>query len=309
MAEASIARTSRILDMVPFLGEHQGISLSDLSQHFGVSEKQIYEDLNLIFVCGVPGYLPDDLIDISFEEGFVTVSNPQKLDRPRSLNYEEVSTLLLALEVLNDVLDPEKQKSLMKLAHKLRTEFKVGHDIEIIPSDSYGDEIAIIEEAISKRIAIGFSYLSTNSDSLTKREVLPTSVSINTSEIYLFGIEIGSQILKSFRFSRMKELQILSEREVPEAAESSVESKVNNPMTARIEIRSGAHRLLEEDGGVIRIVSESSGTIIGDIEYWTDDWLFRRLRSFAPNVRILEPLDLNEAFLARVRGALAPYQP
>ena len=41
MSESALDRTARALDLVPYLLEHQGISISELAQVFGVSEKQI----------------------------------------------------------------------------------------------------------------------------------------------------------------------------------------------------------------------------------------------------------------------------
>ena len=48
MSESALDRTARALDLVPYLLEHQGISITELSEVFGVSEKQINDDLILI---------------------------------------------------------------------------------------------------------------------------------------------------------------------------------------------------------------------------------------------------------------------
>ena len=41
MTEASITRTARALDLIPFLLEHQGISVAELAAEFQVSQIQI----------------------------------------------------------------------------------------------------------------------------------------------------------------------------------------------------------------------------------------------------------------------------
>ena len=66
MSESALERTSRALDLVPYLLEHQGISITELAEVFGVSENQINEDLILIHMCGLPGYTPLELIDMYY---------------------------------------------------------------------------------------------------------------------------------------------------------------------------------------------------------------------------------------------------
>ena len=52
---APLARTARLLDLVPYLNTHQGIALKDLAQHFDVSTSQMSADLTTLWMCGLPG--------------------------------------------------------------------------------------------------------------------------------------------------------------------------------------------------------------------------------------------------------------
>ena len=100
MTESALDRTARALDLVPYLLEHQGISVAELAQVFGVSEKQINSDLILIHMCGLPGYTPLELIEMYYEDGYVTVSDPQSLNKPRKMNRTEITSLLVSLDLL-----------------------------------------------------------------------------------------------------------------------------------------------------------------------------------------------------------------
>ncbi|MGH2693871.1 MAG: hypothetical protein ACRDJJ_03540, partial [Actinomycetota bacterium] len=66
-------RMRRILLMIPYVVRHPGVSLDDLSERFGVDKRTLVDDLQLIFFCGLPGYTPADLIEVSFEGGRVYV--------------------------------------------------------------------------------------------------------------------------------------------------------------------------------------------------------------------------------------------
>jgi len=49
-----LEQTARLLDLVPFLLSHQGISLFELAKHFKVESDVMLDDLN---TCGCAAYL------------------------------------------------------------------------------------------------------------------------------------------------------------------------------------------------------------------------------------------------------------
>ena len=77
-----LERTSRLLDLVPYINTHQGISLVDLAQVFEVSTEQMISDLTTLWMCGLPGYTPLELMDLDFESGYVTIRNAPTLAKP-----------------------------------------------------------------------------------------------------------------------------------------------------------------------------------------------------------------------------------
>ena len=68
MVENAALRAIRLLDLVPYIVSHPGISIAELAKEFAISRDEVLKDLNLLFLCGLPGYTPLELIDISFDE-------------------------------------------------------------------------------------------------------------------------------------------------------------------------------------------------------------------------------------------------
>lgn len=66
--ESATDRLSRLLTMVPWLVNRQGIDLAEAAAGLGVSERQLEDDLQLLFMCGY-GQMPDELIDAQWEAG------------------------------------------------------------------------------------------------------------------------------------------------------------------------------------------------------------------------------------------------
>ena len=81
-AESATARLGRLLTLVPWLLDHQGVPVEQAAETFGVTPAQLEADLALLFVCGTPGHLPDDLIDADWEDGRIFLTNAESLARP-----------------------------------------------------------------------------------------------------------------------------------------------------------------------------------------------------------------------------------
>jgi proteasome accessory factor C len=51
-------RLARLLALVPYLVARPGARVEDVARAFGVDEQRLADDLELLFVCGLPGHLP-----------------------------------------------------------------------------------------------------------------------------------------------------------------------------------------------------------------------------------------------------------
>ena len=102
MVENAALRAIRLLDLVPYIVSHPGISIAELAREFSISRDEVLKDLNLLFLCGLPGYTPLELIDISFDEESVVIRDPQNLAAPRNLNESEALIARIALAALEE---------------------------------------------------------------------------------------------------------------------------------------------------------------------------------------------------------------
>jgi proteasome accessory factor C len=64
------------------------------------------KDLNLLWVCGLPGHGPGDLIDVEFEGETVTLLEPAGVTRPLRLTVDEALALIVALRALAETPGP-----------------------------------------------------------------------------------------------------------------------------------------------------------------------------------------------------------
>ena len=99
--ETATARLARLLTMVPWLLNRQGIDVQQAADDLGVSVEQLEADLNLLFLCGY-GQMPDELIEADWEGGKVFVGNADTIARPLRLGVDEAVTLMVGLRSLRE---------------------------------------------------------------------------------------------------------------------------------------------------------------------------------------------------------------
>ena len=96
-------RLPRLLALVPYLQAHNGIGIEEAAADFGISEDQLRRDLQLLWMCGLPGHGPGDLIDLSFEGDTISVVFDAGMSRPLRLTAEEALPLVVALRTLAEM--------------------------------------------------------------------------------------------------------------------------------------------------------------------------------------------------------------
>ncbi len=90
----TVQRLSRILSMLPWVIANQGATVDEVCTRFGYTPSELVKDLNLIFVCGLPGYGPGDLMTAYVDEDEVVVDTADYFAEPLRLTSAEALVLL-----------------------------------------------------------------------------------------------------------------------------------------------------------------------------------------------------------------------
>src|SRR5258708_12932866 len=97
------ARLVRLLNMVPYFQANPKITYAEAASDLGVSVNQLRDDLNQLWMCGLPGYGPGDLIDFEFSGDTIEVTFTAGIDHPLRLTSPEATPGLLPLRTLPDL--------------------------------------------------------------------------------------------------------------------------------------------------------------------------------------------------------------
>ena len=308
MAETAIDRTKRALDLIPYVMERPGITVQELARDFAVSEKQIRADLDLLFVCGLPGYSPLELIDISTDDDFVDVIEPQLLDHPRNLTRREIVALVIALEALaasRNTLDPLRA-TITQLQGKLQGALDrpiAKPEVVNSEADPHG-VLATVEQALANNRELEVEYLSAKSDTRTVRRIAPTRIYMQNGSGYLHAWCYNSKGERTFRIDRIVRADLL-ENSDPIDNRTSRDSDAAQQIV--VSLRSGAREFLERHRGICTVESFTDDETVLRVHVEDTNWLLRTLVGYGTAARIEKPAEIAAKLSEMAREALALY--
>ncbi|MEI2764281.1 MAG: WYL domain-containing protein [Dermatophilaceae bacterium] len=209
-----MARLSRLLTLVPWLLGHQGVAVSEAAARFGITEQQLQDDLALLFVCGTPGHLPDDLIEAQWEDGRVYLGNAEAIARPLRLTVDEALTLMVGLRAL--VANPgvtERDAALGALAKLEAATGASGRQsarVQVSIGEGAGQAtLAQARRAVQEHRRVRLEYFALGRDEVSERDVDPMRVVNLDSHWYLEGWCHKAQDSRIFRLDRVQTLTVL----------------------------------------------------------------------------------------------------
>jgi len=306
MGASAIEKTAQALDLIPYILEHPGVSIEELADSFASTPSDISEILSIIFMCGLPGYTHLELIDLSTEHGFVSIMDPQNLDKPRRLTKVEVVSILLGLQnLVSQGVSAEVAKIVDSVSKKMTDLLGDIATLEIIegeqkiPRSEWKD---LLEVAITNAKALDIEYLSLSNEKISIRTISPKKLYIRAGNYYVEAYCDSSQEIRHFRLDRMRTVSI-SPRSI------STSDSTNTSRSAVIEalIPKSALYFLETNEEIVMNSEIFADQLRVSLEVTNEQWLFRALASINGSVTITSPESLKAKFADLSRRTLDNY--
>ncbi|MFP5297739.1 MAG: helix-turn-helix transcriptional regulator [Actinomycetota bacterium] len=205
-------RLQRILLLLPYAIKHPGISIDELARKFGVGREALTEDLQLVFLCGLPGYGPGDLIDVTFEEDRVYVRMADYFGAPFRLTPAEALALYAGGKALAGLPEMAEADALRTALDKLgRALGMTEAGVEILMEAGAEEHLARLNEALSSGRRVHIEYLSAGRNEMTERDVDPWGLVIALGAWYLVGHDHLRGEERIFRVDRIRSIAVLDE--------------------------------------------------------------------------------------------------
>ncbi|MFG3615601.1 helix-turn-helix transcriptional regulator [Nocardia sp. NPDC047654] len=317
MSSRLSVRLSRLLNMIPYFIAHPGISAAEAAADLGVTTKQLMSDLNQLWMCGLPGYGPGDLIDLSFSEESIEVTFSAGIDRPLRLTSTEATALLVALRSIVDMpgmVDPTAaHAAIAKIESAIAGGASTDADGRFPTPPQEAPTVAAVRSALALGRALRLVYYSASRDVVSERVVDPIRIVLVDDNSYLQAWCRQAEGVRLFRFDRIEAATELDELARPPKhateATAGLDLFQDDPAvpSARLRIHADYAWVLDQYP-MHRLAVHPDGSSEATMRFATLDWMARLLLGFGAGVTVLGPPELVAAVRERSNAALAAYE-
>jgi proteasome accessory factor C len=311
MAATSAERLGRLLNLVPYLLTRPGITLEEVAADLAVTPRQVREDLELLWVCGLPGYGPGDLIDMAFDGDRVTITYDAGIDRPLRLTPDEALALVVALRMLVEtpVLDDRDvvERALAKI--ESATGDTAGAPVAVrLPAA--GRRLEEIQAALRRGRALRIRYYTAARDETTERVIDPMRVLAAGGHTYLEAWCRRAEAVRRFRLDRIDDLTELDEPAEPRARPSEVPDSLflPSPELPLVTLRIGRPaRWITEYYPCESVTEDATGHWVVALRATDLSWARRLVLGLGADATVLAPDELADSVRQAAQDALLAY--
>ena len=314
-SEAATTRLSRLLTMVPWLMNRQGIDIEEAARTLGVSRAQIEADLELLFVCGTPGHMPDDLIEAEWEQGRVYIRNADAIAKPLRFTRDEALALTVGLRTLLDVPGLQERDAVDRALAKLSEATGESGAARVhVSLERDGEQVlSTLQDAVRRAHRVHLRYLAPARDEVTERDVDPLRLFTSDGHWYLEGWCRRAEGMRTFRLDRIESVELLDvQAEIPQDAQRTDLSRgffAPSPDAPQVRLRVQRAAFWIIDYYPCFDVERSDDGEHADVSLVLGDgrWLRRLLLQLGRDAQVLAPAAVRAQVADEARRALDAY--
>jgi proteasome accessory factor C len=293
------------------------VGLAETAAAFGVTERQLVDDLNMLWCVELRSPDPYCPIDLSYEGGEIMVSQAESIDRPLRLGVDEASALLIALRMLAEVPALEDRSALSRTIAKLEAAAGAAGAVSAqvavqVDGPAAGSMLDQLRDGVDRGRRLHLSYYVPGRDEATERDVDPMRLLMVDGRTYLEGWCRRAEAVRLFRLDRVLALTVLDQpAEVPgEAQPRNVDEGLFRPSPGDTEVVlevSPAGRWVAEYYPCQSVTELDEGRL--RVSLLTPDarWVRRLALRLGGDGRVISPPELAAAVREDAEVALALY--
>jgi len=317
-APSTAERMTRLLALVPYLqARPDGVRLADAAADFGVGEAQLRRDLDLLWVCGLPGHGPGDLIDLAFEGDRVRVTFTAGMVRPLRLSTDEAVALIVALRTLLELPGLAEGEAVSRALAKVSA--AAGHPAEVrapvaVSVGAREQSLDVVRDGLERRRALHLHYYVPSRDERTERTVDPMRLLLVDGHWYLEAWCRNVEGTRLFRLDRIDDVTVLDSPAAPppEAHERDLSEGLYQPGAEEPLVRLRLARTARWVADYYPVeshaeVADPPGGLAVTVRTSDLAWARRLVASLGGAATVDEPVELAAQVAGEARAALARY--
>lgn len=275
---------NRLFEMIYILLEKENVTAKELAEHFGVSVRTIYRDIDVLSRSNIPIYTNQG------KGGGINLLDNFILDKSL-ISEDEQNQILFALQSL-EKLNVNNEKMLldkMSILFNKATRDWIEIDFSSWKTDSAQNEIFNkIKETILNKKVVEITYFNSYGEE-NIRQVEPL------------------QIYRIFKIARIRDIKILDEhfeRDLPVEKEEKTKFKV---ISLKLEISKKMTYRVYDEFEKENISKNENGDFIVKVKYPENEWVYGYILSFGEYVKVLSPEYAKNIIKKRLEKTIKNY--
>lgn len=297
-------QTNRLFEIVYILLNKKSITAKELSEHFEVSQRTIYRDIDTLCECGIPIYTSKG------KGGGIGLLDSFILNKS-ILSEDEQNEILCALKSLQATNYKDNNSVLSKLSNLFGTTNTNWIEIDFSGWNSNSEEnFSLLKHAILNTKVVSFDYYSSYGEKTT-RSVEPLQLWFKDKNWYLKAFCKLKESYRIFRLSRIKNLFISDETFIRKLPEIQLESrsleKNHDIVNLKLNINSSQSYRVYDEFDYDQITVNDDNTFTVSASYPQGEWIYSYILSFGPDATVLEPEYVRNIIKGRLNKMINKY--
>lgn len=297
---------SRLFQIIYILLEKKSVTAGELAEHFEVSVRTIYRDIDALSQSGIPIYASQG------KGGGISLLDKFILNKSL-LSEKEQDKILLALQSLSAVKYPDLDDVLSKLSSLFKKSNInwIEVDFSNWGNDKNQKEVfSLLRNAILEHLVITFSYFNVSGEK-SHRKVEPFKLLFRDKAWYLQGYCLQKMEFRTFKIRRMSDIHITEESCMHQSSQEfmtkSPDEACNNQVKLTLKISpEGAYRVYD-DFGEENIIRNKDGSYTVIVSMPGGEWIYSYLFSFGTMLEVIEPQSVRKEISIRLDNMVNKY--
>jgi len=298
---------NRLFEIVYILLDKNITSAKELAEHFEVSTRTIYRDVDTLSKAGIPIYATQG------KNGGIALLDNFVLNKT-VISEAEQNNILFALKSFTATAYPEIEDTLSKLSSLFKKDNRNWIEVDFSNwgnDNKSEDKFNILKEAITNNKIITFKYYNSRGDKIN-RKVEPTKLSFKAKAWYLKGFCLLREENRTFKINRMFDIEITEEIFISRPLSESIIETNNQQKQSLINLKlyfpkKAAHRIYDEFNEK-DIVKNKNGSFIVKAAFEEGDWIYDYILSFGTTVEVLEPEKVRVIIANKLEKMIKKYK-
>lgn len=296
---------NRLLEIVYILLDKKIVTAKELSEHFEVSQRTIYRDIDTLSAAGIPIYTNKGKGGgISLLENFVLNKS--------MLSEKEQIDILSSLQGLNALNSPEVEPVLNKLSIMFNKNSTNWIEVDLSHWGSNSDErekFNLLKTSIINTNIVTFDYFSSYGKK-TERIVEPMKLLFKGQSWYVYGFCKTKNDYRIFKVTRIKNLSCTKEtfkRDIIEDIWSKPQDYNNRMVKLVLKIEERMAYRIYDEFDEENIVKNEDGSFTVTITFPEDEWIYGYVLSYGNYAEVLEPKYIRKIIKRKFEEGLKKY--